>query len=395
MRRAIGGLTLAALAVGAAAGAWVRGASPAVSSTADLVGGLWLHALRLTVLPLVGPLVVTGVAGAVRTTAGAPALARSAAWMAGLLLLSAIFAAVVAPPFLAPLHALSPDHPADAAGHGVPGAAAAIRGLIAPNLVAAAASGAIAPLALFAAVLGLAATRAGERAAPFLAALDGLAGAMLVVVGWILDLAPLGVLALSFTLGEQLGAGIGAALAGYIGTQIAVTVALGVAMYAVVALTGGRVGTFARAAVTPQAIAAGTRSSLAALPAMIAAARDAGADSERAGVVLPLAVALFRLAAPASIVVVTLTVAHLNGVALGPGALASTVALAVVGTFVIAGLPNQTTFFAAYAPPVIAAGLPATLLPLFLAVDLVPDIFYTVTNVTADLALAVLASRRR
>ena len=62
----------------------------------------------------------------------------------------------------------------------------------------------------------------------------------------------------------------------------------------------------------------------------------------------------------------------------------------MLGTLIIAGLPNQTTFFAAYAPPLLAAHLPIDLLPLFLAVDVIPDIAYTVTNVTADLAVALM-----
>jgi len=108
--------------------------------------------------------------------------------------------------------------------------------------------------------------------------------------------------------------------------------------------------------------------------------------------VLPLAVALFRLAAPASIVIVTLATAHLYGAHLAPATLATVAGLAILGTLIIAGLPNQTTFFAAYAPPLLAAHLPVDLLPLFLAVDVICDIGYTVTNVTADLSVAATSS---
>ena len=138
-------------------------------------------------------------------------------------------------------------------------------------------------------------------------------------------------------------------------------------MYALAAV-GGRVrlATFARAALEPQAVAASTQSSLAALPAMLAAAgRLTGGAASREpssapAAILPLAVALFRLAAPASIVVVTLATAQIDGTPLAAGALATVAGLAVLGTLIIAGLPNQTTFFAAYAPPLLAAHLQST-----------------------------------
>jgi Na+/H+-dicarboxylate symporter len=57
---------------------------------------------------------------------------------------------------------------------------------------------------------------------------------------------------------------------------------------------------------------------------------------------------------------------------------------------VIAGLPNQISLFAAYAPVAIAVGVPIELLPLFLAVDTIPDMFATTANVTADLAVTTM-----
>jgi Na+/H+-dicarboxylate symporter len=157
----------------------------------------------------------------------------------------------------------------------------------------------------------------------------------------------------------------------------------------------GRVGlgAFARAALPAQAVAASTQSSLASLPPMVAGAERLNLPHATSSVVLPLAVALFRIAAPASIVIVTLAMARMSGVEIGPGQIAIAALLATINTLVIVGLPNQVTFFAAYAPPAIAAGVPIELLPLLLAVDTIPDIFYTISNVTADLAVTTVVSR--
>jgi len=219
---------------------------------------------------------------------------------------------------------------------------------------------------------------------------------MLMIVRWVLLLAPLGVFALAFGVGAKIGLGAGAALAHYVGVQIVVTAILGLAMYPL-AIFAGRVkpGAFARAAFPAQAVAASTQSSLASLPPMLSGAKRLGLPADSSSVVLPLAVALFRIAAPASIVIVTLALAKMSGVPVGPAQIAIAVLLASVNTLVIAGLPNQVTFFAAYAPPALAAGVPIELLPLLLAVDTIPDIFYTITNVTADVAVTSVVSNRR
>ncbi|MFM7274945.1 MAG: cation:dicarboxylate symporter family transporter, partial [Gammaproteobacteria bacterium] len=59
---------LLALILGAGAGAALRGAGadvlPLAQSIAEPVGGLWLSALRMSIVPLVFALVITGVASA-------------------------------------------------------------------------------------------------------------------------------------------------------------------------------------------------------------------------------------------------------------------------------------------------------------------------------------------
>ena len=395
--------TLAGLIVGILAGAMTTARGwPAIDAlaAANLVGTLWLDALRMTVLPLVVTLTATGTARAIAAASGGAIIRRAALLGLGLLIISAAAALALGPPLLAlwspdpaalaVLHGAGPPAPGHLAGSGE-----AILGLVAPNLAAAAAAGSIPPLAIFALLFGVAAARLpGERTRTVLDALAQTAEIVLVIVGWVLSLAPVGVAALGFVLGTRLGLGAGSALALYIGAQIAVTAVLGLSMYALAAV-GGRISlaAFARAALEPQAVAASTQSSLAALPAMLAAAgrlTNAATPAARApAAILPLAVALFRLAAPASIVIVTLATAQINGTQLAPATLATVAGLAVLGTLIIAGLPNQTTFFAAYAPPLLAAHLPIDLLPLFLAVDVIPDIAYTVVNVTADLAVAM------
>jgi Na+/H+-dicarboxylate symporter len=389
------GLLLAALAN------WAGWPLEGALAVAGAVGGLWLDALRMTVVPLVFSLIVTGIATAAGTASAGGVTGRAMILFAMILLASAIVAALLGPillgawaPAAGTLDALRSGLPSGEVPP-VPPVAEWLRTLVPTNIVKAAADGAIVPLTLFALLFGLAATRLpAERSEPLLGFFRAAADTMLVIVRWILLLAPIGVFALAFGLAARVGLGAGAALAHYVVVQIVVTLVLGLAMYPL-AILGGRVrpALFARSAAPAQAVAASTQSSLASLPLMVTAAERMGLKGDVPAVVLPLAVALFRIAAPASIVIVTLAMARMHGVEVSAGGLALCVVLAAINTLVIAGLPNQITFFAAYAPPAIAAGVPVDLLPLLLAVDTIPDIFYTTSNVTADLAVTALVAR--
>jgi Na+/H+-dicarboxylate symporter len=224
---------------------------------------------------------------------------------------------------------------------------------------------------------------------------NALADSMLVMIGWVLRLAPLGVAALAIVAGAKLGLGIGAALVTYVLIQIAAALALIALCYLAIALFA-RIGParFARAAAPAQAVAFSTQSSLASLPPMVAGAERLDLPEPVTGLVLPLAVATFKISAPVSALTVAITLAHLHGVAIGPAQLVLAGLLAIISTLAVIGLPGQVTFFAATAPSALALGAPIELLPLLLAIDTVPDMIRTVANVTADLAAAALVAAR-
>jgi Na+/H+-dicarboxylate symporter len=136
-----------------------------------------------------------------------------------------------------------------------------------------------------------------------------------------------------------------------------------------------------------QVVAVSTQSSLASLPVMIERARDwLGVPQTSAGLVLPLAVAVFRITSPVANLAVCLYVAQLNGVELTLGALVAGGLTAIAVSIASVGLPGQVSFFASVGPICLAMGLPLGVLPLLLAVEVIPDIFRTVGNVTGDLA---------
>jgi Na+/H+-dicarboxylate symporter len=69
--------------------------------------------------------------------------------------------------------------------------------------------------------------------------------------------------------------------------------------------------------------------------------------------------------------------------------------LAVVISIGSVGLPGQASFMGTNLPVVQAMGLPIEPLGLLLAVDLVPDIFATLGNATADMTVTSVLSKGR
>ena len=54
------------------------------------------------------------------------------------------------------------------------------------------------------------------------------------------------------------------------------------------------------------------------------------------------------------------------------------------------GLPGQVSFIASVAPICAVLGLPTEALGILVAVEIVPDIFRTIGNVTADVAVTTV-----
>lgn len=406
-------IVLAALAAGIASGAWIRALGPGPLNDAAhgvaVVGSVWLDALRMTLAPLIFALVVDAVLK-VAEQAAAGALARrvlvsfavllvvACAWVlgAGSLVLQLL------PVDVASAAALTASAASDPGAEVVAAApvdmAAWVRSLIPTNVIAAAAENKIVPLVLFAVILGAAIARLEPvRRAPLRELFGSLAEAMIVVVGWVLLLAPVGVFALALSLGLDTGFEAVGALGHYV--LFVVSMLVGVIVIAtLVLLAFARLAPVAtlRALVPVQAIAASTQSSLATLPAMLQTAlgplRVSPAVAE---FTLPLAVAVFRMTSPVGNLAVALFVAHIAGVELSAADMLAGALVAIIVSISSVGLPGQSSFVISVAPICVAMGIPVTVLPLLLAVEVLPDIFRTIGNVTADLAVTAVADRQK
>lgn len=398
---------LLALVLGLAIGAGLAAFQPQwlgpPTEMAKVVGGLWLDALRMTIVPLIFSLLVTGVASAAGTLAAGGVAARTLGLFAVLLLAAALLSALAVPAILrvfpipteaaTALRAGLGEHPAVPS---LPPIGDWLRSFVPVNPVGAAANGAIVPLVVFALVFGLAVTRIeAESRSSLLAVLDAVVSAMLVIVRWVLWAAPAGVLALSLQVGATAGVGAAGALAHYVLVISAVCIMVTLALYPLVTLTT-RIPLvhFARAAAPAQLVAFSTQSSIASLPAMVDATQKAlGVPEHVSNLVLPLAVSLFRITSASANMAVAVYVAALFGVPLTPLTLGTGVIVAAIVSLAAVGLPSQVSFFTAIGPVCLAMGAPIAVLPLLLAIESIPDIFRTVGNVTADIAVTAMIDR--
>ena len=388
------GIGLARLAPGAAA-AGIPVAQP--------IGTAWLNALQMTIIPLVVSLLVTGIAA----TAEAVRAGRIAARAIGLILivmsLSSVIASVLTPLFLdiVPMPAASAQALRGAITGSEPTTppppiAEFFTTLVPTNVVAAAANSAFLSLIVFTLLFAFALTRVEPEGRQTLTTFfKAMRDTVLVMIGWIIWVAPLGVFALAFVVGARAGSAAFGALVHYMAIVSAVGVVIGLLSYPLAAIVGrAGLARFARAALPSQAVAISTQSSLASLPTMLKGAETLAVPTATAGVVLPLAVVMMRATGPAMNLAVAIYVAHWFGIDIGPATMAAATAVATLTSLGSVSLPGQVSFISAIAPIVVIFGAPVAPLGLLVAVETIPDIFRTLGNVTMDLSVTAAVSGR-
>jgi proton glutamate symport protein len=388
------------LTLGMSFGTLPGGALAGVVPAADIVGTLWTNAIRMTVIPLVAALTIASVAGTGATADLRRAMVRAILVFVVLLLAGGALALLIGE--LAFAGFVLPAEVADriratatsvGAAPKLPTLGARIIEMIPVNPVKAAADGALLPLVVFSLALGFAVKQITEdRRDAVITLCRGIADALLVVVRWVVAVAPIGVLALTFALGARLGVASVGALARYIATLSVVLIVFTLLLYPVVVLLGRvPLRVFLSAAAPSQALAAGSRSSLSALPMMISAAQDKlHLDAAASGFVLPLAVSIFRVNVPMAWVVGVIFLGKLYGVELDLVTVGSVIVTSTLFSFSVPGIPSGSLFI--LAPVLVNLGLPAEAVGVLIAVDVIPDIFKTTANVTAHLTAAVLSS---
>jgi len=389
-----------ALILGLVTGIVVR--SSALSAALEPIGTLWLNAVRMPVIPLVACLLIASVAGAPDTRQVRGLTVRAILFFAAVTTVLVLIALLAGPLLLSPIQldpsataALRESAKIDATSAQSASLKNWLTTLIPANPIRAAAEGALLPMIVFSLLYAAGARtlnpEARQRQVRFF---DGVASALLGVVRWVVWAAPVGVFALSVTLGTQLGGAALRAAAYYIAVLTGLVAGLGVLLYPVTAvLAGVPLGLLARTLLPAQAVTFSARSSVAGLPVLIANVRAQLPLPETVvGYILPLSAGLFKITAGLAWPIGAFFVAKLYGLTLSPAQLATFALGTLILSFSIPGIPSGG--FLVQAPLYAATGLPLEGLGVLIALDAIPDMFKGVSNLTGYLTTAAALGRR-
>lgn len=393
---------LAGLGLGILVGALAAHGDPEIAgrliAIVSPVGGLFVNLIRMTAVPLVASMLVASL-GTMASADGLGALAgRAFALATAIVVFAVVLSAMVALPVFAALGidaaAVGPAQ-APMVNPTSPSLAQWLTDLVPQNAFKAAADGAVLPVIVVAVLFGVALARVPDaQREPVVLVAQGVAATMQRVVAWVLWLAPVGVCALAVPLAARMGAAAGGVLT-YVGLVVALTTIGMLFVLYPLGVLGGRLPLreFIAYCAPGQAIGFASRSSLAALPAMIASAERRGLGPAVSRLVLPLLASLSHFGAAIQQTVGVIFLAALSGVSWPPGVMASLLLAVVVATYAVPSIPGGSII--AIVPVLSVAGVPAEGIGILLAVDTIPDMFRTSANLTGALTLAAVLDRRR
>lgn len=377
-----------------------------IDYVADPVGQLFLRLLFMLVIPLVFSALVLGVVEIGDPRSLGRIGGRTLAWILvvtsiavtiGLVLVNLLQPGKGLPPELGQaLLAEQGERAAQiAAGGESVSAMAVLLNIVPRNPVQAAANGDLIAVMFFALAFGVAATvlrSEGTRA--FVAATQGVYEICLKLIGWIIQLAPVAVAALLFSITARLGIGVLEQLAWFVAT---VLLALGIHFFVVFpvllrTLGGTSPRAFFRGAQPALLTAFSTSSSSATLPTTLKVTEEAlGVPRRVARFVCTLGATANMNGTALFEGVTVLFLAQFFGVELSLLQQALILVMCILGGIGAAGVPGGSL-------PVIAMilamfGIPPEGIGLILGVDRLLDMCRTVVNVGGDMAGAVVIAR--
>lgn len=401
-------LALAGLVVGFTLGAIARETGTpwllAVSIVAKPAGTLWTNTLRMIVLPMMISYLLLAISSLPRGRTAGILGATALVSFVTMLGLTGLLSALGTPSLLAVLPIAHTDiatftsvvAPAAkaAAPVAVPTIGQWVSSLVPTNLVKAAVEENYLAIVISAVLFAAAMTRLRpERKALLISFFQAIAETAGVLVSWLISLLPLAAFCLAFVTGADKGLSVAGNVGLFIVVSCAILFALTLLMYPIAVLIG-RVSlrAFASATAPAQTVAAGTRSSLACLPALLEGAeRELGMRPEVAAFVLPLSVSSFKLNLALTQPFNLLFIAAMFGMHLTPAFMLTFTATMLLLSFTTAGIPSGGAFVSL--PFYMSLGIPVEAFTLFKVADAVPDIFKTILNVTADMTVATIVAR--
>ena len=377
-----------------------------VTYLAQPIGQIFLRLLLMVVVPLVFSTLVLGVAG----LGDLKRLGRMGAKTLGFFVATTTLAAslgLVVVNLVQPGDVIDDQLRASLVSTFAPQASATVEAagsdvgisafidIVPSNPIAAAVQGDLLAFIFFTIVFAVALTQIPPQAsAPVLQFLEGVAKTVMVMIGFAMRLAPVGVAGLTFAVTARFGLDIMVPLGLYFGAVMFGLVAYQFGLLAVLVKTLGGMAplTFYRKARLPMLTAFSTASSSATLPTTIRAAEEGlGVPREISGFVLPLGATLNMNGTAFFEAITVVFLAQAFGVELSLATQGLIVVLTVLTAISAAGIPSGSIPLIVVI--LVTVGVPGEAIALMLGVEAILGMARTSTNVTGDLVAALVIAR--
>ncbi len=376
-------------------------AAPTLPALIEPIGTLWINAIRMTVVPLLMALLITAIAGQATTGVVAQLGGKTMALFIAMIVASSVYTLILAPPLLALLDIDSEASRAllesgsndNIISTELPPFRDWLVALVPTNPIRAAADNAVLSLMVFTGLFSMSLLKIAEaQRNSIVTFFSAIKDTIFVLIAWIMALAPIGIFALVFSLAATLGVSAISVLGSFIVIVVSLITLMMLLLYVLATLAADvPLREFARALAPAQIVGFSTRSSLAALPASFAATEALGLSNKVSGLVLPIAVTLFKFASPIGRIAGTYFIANLYGINLSFYEMLIVAAAIGLFSFYSPGIPSGGLLI--MTPVYVSLGLPVQGIGILIAIDLIVDMFITTANVSANVTVAVLLSR--
>ncbi len=359
------------------------------------LGTLFIKAISM----IVAPLIFCAIVSAILQLNGQQGVAALGAKTIGWFLLTAVLASIIGLIIGSTLN-IAPQADlvaqADYQAKVVPTPVEVLLNFIPSNPFAAMAEGKVLQIVVFAALIGIAIRQVGDAAKPFGDAIQAATQVMYRITKMVLELTPIGVLGLMAWVVGHFGLTALLPLASFIGAiYLACIIHILLVYGSMVRFVGGiSPWLFFKSVFSAQLVAYTTCSSYGTLPAAHQAVTEKlGVKSSTAGFVLPLG-ATINMDGCGGIypAIAAIFIAQLYGIPLDwfdYVLITLTATLASVGT---AGVPG--TAMVMLTVTLSTVGLPLEGIAFIAAVDRIIDMIRTMTNVTGDMAVALVVDKQ-
>ena len=382
------------VAIGFALGVVLGFALPDFSIATKVVGDIYLNLIKMMIIPVVVCAVFCGIAnirdGALLRKIGV----RTVLLYVVLFVFSAAVSLAIAyaiRPGLGTVFENTPEYTGDITN---PTISSFLTTIVPTNIISAMASGSTLPVILFTIVFAVAIVSIGEKGRPVLDFMNSLSEAMFKMLGYFMEVSPLGVMSLMAFSVARYGAGIFGALAKYIACCWLCCVAVFILVMVIPTCLYTKVspGRFLKACGKIALVTLSTTSSAATLPTTInVSMEDLGAPEGVSKFTLPLGCTINMCGGACSFCCLAVFVSDFYGISLPFGTIVFLGIIATLINMAAPGIPGGGVVLGASFLSIL--GLPIDLMGPISGFYRLLDMAFTTINVEGDVAANLMIAK--